>query len=593
MVGRAYRLRLRRRIKVRRQQATELGREAELRFDQLLLKRLERLVPVGRFVSAWVLLLVLIGGITIVQAQNLNNYYEFLKPVNGGVYTEGIVGSFTTTNPLFAVDAPDVSVSRLLFAGLFRNDDSGKLVPDLAQSWKLSENETTYTVTLRQNLRWSDGQPLTAKDVAYTYHTIQNPDAGSPLLASWQGVTVKQVDSRTVSFTLSTPLSSFVYSLTNGIVPEHILAKEQVGNLRTSLFNTVSTVGCGPFVLRKVEVQGSAASQREERIAMAASDTYHEGRPGLDGFVLRVFSSDEQMIEQFNERKVDGMVGLTSVSSDINNADSVISYSFPLRASVMVFFKTSQGVLADKQVRQALVRATDTNAIIGALGYPAVPVTEPLLRSQLGYDPALQQASFDAPAAKKMLDDAGWTAQKDGIRVKDGKKLQFSLHAMNNPEFVKVSKLLQQQWRAVGVDMKVSLESGSELDAVVSSHDYDALLNGITIGADPDVYAFWHSSQADVRSQTRLNFSEYKSSVVDESISAGRTRSSEKLRAIKYKPFLQAWQQDAPAVGLYQPRFLYVSREPIYGLREHPITTGLGRYSNVAHWQIRQARVSQ
>jgi peptide/nickel transport system substrate-binding protein len=118
--------------------------------------------------------------------------------------------------------------------------------------------------------------------------------------------------------------------------------------------------------------------------------------------------------------------------------------------------------------------------------------------------------------------------------------------------------------------------------------DYDALLFGTSIGADPDVYVYWHSSQIDPNSPVRLNFSQYSSAGADAGLEAGRTRLDPALRAAKYQPFLQAWQTDAPALGLYQPRFLYLTRGPVYGLEEATINSDIGRFRNVHNWQVRE-----
>jgi len=115
-------------------------------------------------------------------------------------------------------------------------------------------------------------------------------------------------------------------------------------------------------------------------------------------------------------------------------------------------------------------------------------------------------------------------------------------------------------------------------------------LYGISIGVDPDVYIYWDSTQIDLRSPARLNFSQYSSKVADESLESGRTRLDPTLRAVKYQPFLASWQADAPALGLYQPRFLYLTHGPVYGLNEKAINADVQRYSQVHDWQIRQTR---
>jgi ABC-type transport system substrate-binding protein len=144
----------------------------------------------------------------------------------------------------------------------------------------------------------------------------------------------------------------------------------------------------------------------------------------------------------------------------------------------------------------------------------------------------------------------------------------------------------------LGVQADLRYLSGIDLQNALAFHDYDAILNSITIGADPDVFVYWDSSQADIRSANRLNLSEYKNTVADAALEAGRTRLDPSLRKIKYRPFLEAWQQDNPAIGLYQPRLLYLTNGRVAGLEEHSINTPTDRLANVENWQIRTAKVT-
>ena len=146
--------------------------------------------------------------------------------------------------------------------------------------------------------------------------------------------------------------------------------------------------------------------------------------------------------------------------------------------------------------------------------------------------------------------------------------------------------------KALGVKLDVQLQDSSDFQSTINYHSYDAVLNGISIGVDPDVFVYWDSSQADPRSSHRLNLSEYKNGTADSALESGRTRIDPGLRVIKYKPFLQEWQKDAPAIGLYQPRLLYLTNGPVAGLSENPITSPTDRFINVQNWQIREAKVT-
>jgi len=595
MIARAFKLRFRRRLRLRKLQVEELGQQAEQQLERNFFKRLERLADVRRFVVTWLALLTLLTGCVIAQIQALGSYYNSPQAVPGGTYSEGIIGSFTNANPIYATGAVDMSVSRLLFSGLFTYDANNNLVGELAEGFTIDPRGTTYSVKLKPGLTWHDGSPLTADDVAFTYQVIQNPDAGSPYRTSWQGIAVKATDRRTVTFTLPNQLSAFPYSLTNGIVPRHLLVGKSMQSLRTVPFNTSQPVGAGPFKFKALEVTGGAANEREERVALEPFDKFYGGRPNIDRFIVHSFRDEAQLIESFKKREVDAMVGLTKVPPGYGHDSTLHIYNLPLTAAVMTFFRTGSEILTDPKVRGALARAVDTETIRLSLEYPARPVRGPLLLNQIGYNPAIVQTGYNPAQAAALLDANGWQTGEDGVRKKDGRPLRLTLYAQDTSEYANVARSLQKQLRAVGVDLEVILKDPSDFQAALSSSSrtYDMLLYGISIGKDPDVYVYWDSKNADVRSANRLNFSEYKSAVADASLQAGRTRADANLRSVKYQQFLQVWRDDAPAVGLYQPRFLYITHHDVNGLEERPINADVERFKNVHAWMFRQADLPQ
>ncbi|HEY1835470.1 MAG TPA: ABC transporter substrate-binding protein [Candidatus Saccharimonadales bacterium] len=567
----------------------DIGLQAETNLERNFFRRFGHLWEVRRFAGSWLMLVLLLLGCVIVQTRALSGYYQKLQPVPGGIYTEGIIGSYTDANPIYATGEVDQAVSRLIFAGLLKYNNQNQLVGDLADSWQAQDNGLRYVVHLRPHLTWQDGQPLTANDVVFTYHVIQNPDAQSPLQASWQGVTVTATDSQTVVFTLPNPLASFPYSLTTGIIPQHLLASVPMDQMRSVAFDTTNPVGAGPFSLKSLEVTGDTPQTHEEQLQLQPFAGYYAGKPKLASFVVHAFASNQRMLSNFGNHELTAMVGLDELPKNLADNSSVQTYQMPLTAGTYVFFKTSQGVLADTKVRQALVLGADTPKLVGKLGYPAMPVDEPLLRGQLGYNSTYAQSGYNSAVAAAVLSADGWIPGANGIRYKHGQPLTFNLFAQNTAEYTMVTNTLAQEWRSLGVDMQVHLQTAANLQPTLESHGYDALLYGISIGVDPDVFAYWDSSQADIRAASRLNFSEWSNPTVDAALDAGRTRTDPAERVVKYQPFLQAWQQDAPALGLYQPRFLYVTRGRVFGLTEHQINTDTDRYNNVQNWEIRES----
>jgi peptide/nickel transport system substrate-binding protein len=585
------RRRFRRQLKRQQRQVEHLSANAEETLERNFWRRLAHLQTVRRFVAGWIVLMALIIGCLVAQFQSLSNYYQKLEPVPGGIYTEGMVGSITNINPIYATNDVDRSLSRLLFAGLLTYDANGKLVPCLASSYQVAADSKTYTVHLKHGLTWQDGKPITASDVAFTFNTIKDPDAQSPLLSAWQRIAITTPDPYTVQFVLPSALADFPYMLTTGIVPKHLLAVINPVDLRSADFNTITPVGAGPFMWHGLQVSGNNPADSEEQVALLPFSHYVLGEPKLDEFIMRAYTSEDHLRQVFQSGQLSAAAGLSSVPAD--KPDGTQVHSLIMSAGTYVFFKTTSGVLADAKVRQALVLASKPDDILGSLGYMTRPVVSPLLAGQLAFNKAYAQKTGDLTAARLLLQQDGWLPGTNGIFTKNNQPLTFNMIATDTPEYQKVTDRLRSQWRALGAKVHVQLVTTNDYNSVLANHDYDATLYGIAIGQDPDVYAYWDSSQADVRSNNRLNLSEWNNKTADDALESGRTRLDPRLRAVKYAPFLQAWQQDAPALGLYQPRFLYLTRGTVYGLTTQQIDVGTSRYNGIQNWEIRSARVTQ
>jgi peptide/nickel transport system substrate-binding protein len=362
--------RLKRRLRRRQKNALILGQQADQQIENLLIRRFDRLMSVRRFVALWTSLLLILIFSGIYQAKSLSVYYQSLQPVPGGLYTEGLVGSFTNANPMYASGAADTAVSRLVFSGLFKYDTKNNLVGDLAQDYKVNDAQNRYTVHLKQNVKWSDGYPFTADDVVYTYKTIQNIEVQSPLYSSWQGINVSKLDDYTINFDLPNALSSFPYSLTNGIVPQHLLKKIPPEQLRSAPYN-IAPVGTGPFILKFIEVTGNTPQTRQQRISLAANKHYTEGRPKLDGINLITFNNEQEMIQSFEAKQITAMSGLENVPDQIARDKDAQVYSTPLTTEVDTFFNNSHAPLNDSAVRKALILSVNRGKLATLFDEPA------------------------------------------------------------------------------------------------------------------------------------------------------------------------------------------------------------------------------
>lgn len=579
---------LRRKFMHSKRDIEDIGENTEEQIDKHVFRRLNHLSKVRRPLGAWLFLAVLMIFVGFLQLNILRDKYQPVQFVEGGVFSEGIVGQYTNSNPIYATSSVDTSVSKLIYSGLFSYDENSKLVPDLAETIEVSNNDKTYTVTLKKDLKWQDGQPITAKDVAYTYNTIKDADANSFLAPGWAGIKVSAKDDYNVEFILPNVLGAFAQSLVTGILPEHLLKDVPADELRSNDFNTINAVGSGPFKLEKVEVNKESAYNKTEIIGLVPNEKYYRGQPGLSQYIIKTYDNQENLKKAFGDKKITAASDVSSIFNDEKSDSSNTLLPVNLTAQTMVFFKTSKGILKDKQVREALVLGIEKRKILASTGMHLLPSNEPLLNIHFAYKPKYAQETGKLNKAKEILEKANWKVQPDGIRAKEGQKLSFNLNVAMNEEHKVVSENLKEQWRELGVELNIISEDEEERQGTIASHNYDALLNSISVGADPDVYAYWHSSQFDPRLKTRLNFSEYKSKIADEALEGARSRNDPAIRSIKYEPFLDAWSKDNPALLLYRPQYIFLVRTSLDGFVAKNIVSPAEKYVNVENWKIRR-----
>ncbi len=540
---------------------------------------MRNLRSVRRFLIGWsALWLVMVLGVGL-QLAFLYRSYGSLQAVSGGTYSEGMRGTLTNMNPLYALDGVNLAASRLLFNGLLRYDEQGQLVGDLAESWSSDTTGRVYNVTLRPNVTWHDGTPLTSSDVVYTFTIAQHPDTRSPLNISWRGITISAIDERTVMFTLPNAFTPFPHALTTGIIPRHILEPLGPSGQRPTEFNQ-APIGTGPFQFESLDSENGM-------LTLTANESYFRGRPRLDHFVIHTFPTVKDLLAAYQDGILSGVADIPAY--EVNTLDEVSRpyrlQEVPTANASYALFNTSRRPLKDKFVRQALVQAVDPDNVLQAQAGRQGLARGPLLPHQLASPSRRQQLPYDPKAAAKLLDKAGWEKSPDGSRHKAKDTLGFTITTQDREDYKVLSQTLQAAWDKIGVQVDVQLLQGDDLQAShIQTHKYHVLLYTIHLGADPDVFAYWHSSQA---KPGGFNFSEYRSRVADESLEAGRTRLDTQLRAVKYQAFSRQWRIDAPALGLTQQYAFYLQDPQVRNFTNTQLIVSTGRYGSVENWTVR------
>lgn len=372
---------------------------------------LKQIMRVNRFLSKrekniiGLCLIFFLIGLVLLSIQFANKY-RVQSPVRGGVYTEALIGFPQSINPIFASTSDvDMDIVRLIFSGLMRYDDKHRLVPDLAVKYEVSEDDKVYTFELRKDVVWHDGQPFTARDVIFTFETIQNSLVSSPLQVSFHGVQVSALDDYTVRFILPESFSPFLSSLTVGIIPEHLWFDVPAEQMRLNNLN-LQPIGTGPFKFEKLAKNDTGYIYSYKLVAF---DDYYRQTPFLEKFIFQFFpeyEGDTGAINAFREKKVTGLSFVPHTLRDKVERKYSRLYVMELPQYTALFLnKDHNQILKDNNVRLALLHTVDKQKILNeSLGGEGYVINGPILPSFPGYDPEVGKTTFSFEEANKLLD---------------------------------------------------------------------------------------------------------------------------------------------------------------------------------------------
>ncbi len=559
---------------------------------KFLIKRWDSMQEVRQHVALW---LVVVGGlIAVVGLQILwfQRNYQTEAVMTGGTYAEGVVGSIDSLNPLFITTSSEASASQLLFSSLYDRDSSGSLRADLAKDIDISDDGREYNVTLRSDATWHDGNKVTAEDVGFTVELIKDPStrASRSLANSWQEVEVEVVDLATVKFTLPSPYAAFKEALTFSVVPKHLLEDIEPASIRESSYSH-APIGSGPFQLRRLQVLDASSDRRV--VHLTSNNNYYRGAARLTSFQLHVYPDADSVMTALSTGEINAAADVPAAYLDGIDRERYKVTAHPVSSGVYAIMNTDSSPLGDRKVREALRLATDTDEIRSELSEEVTELHTPFVKGQIEADMP-GAPSTNVKRARKILSDAGWKLDDDGHLVKGDSKLTIDAVTVKNSDYEKVLSVLSRQWREIGVTVDTKIYDPRDISqnfhqAILQPRSYSVLIHELQIGADPDVYAYWHSSGSRALG---LNFSNYSNAYSDDTLSSARFTNDKELRHAKYAGFAHQWLQDVPAIGLYQPNVYYVASHSSRSLDEDvKLVSARDRYADILYWGMNSSSV--
>ncbi len=507
-------------------------------------------------------------------------------PAVGGEYTEGVVGTPQFINPIYATASDvDADLSRLVYSGLMRFDPQDGLVTDLASSYSISEDQKTYTFTLRSDATWHNtNDPVTATDVTFTIFAIQNTEYHSPLAVSFAGILAEAVDATTVKFTLEEPFSPFLAALTVGILPAAEWQDIPPANAQLAIQN-IKPIGSGPYKFEKFvkDNRGSIRSMTFER-----NEDFYRGAPFIKQITFKFYSTVQELADALQNKNVEGasIIPASSVASFTNERGlSVQNPSLPQYTAAFFNAKHSS-VIADDEVRKALSYAVDRKAIVEITGSLSTAIISPILAGMPGFDASTAIPAADPTTAASTLDTAGWTYSEGAtVRSKGDKPLAFTITTLDSPELTSAAQELEREWEAIGASVDVVAVDITTLQSdILKTRAYDVLVAGERYGTFADPYPFWHSSQT---TYPGLNLGGFSDRKADDAIETARETNDETKRAEAFTTLASLIAEDLSAVILYQPQYTFALASKIRGVDVPSVTVPSDRFADVETWHIK------
>lgn len=491
-------------------------------------------------------------------------------------------GAFT---PYFQQSGYDGNVSSLLFTPLVTVDDQGLPTPGLAESWEVSDDQLTYTYHLRKDLKFSDGSPMTADDVAFTWTLLHDKaydgDSQIPTLHivggeaykegkadSISGITVK--DSQTISVTLEQPNATALVLLGGDILSKAYYGKDyQFGQLDYIKKLHEKPVGNGPYILEKF-IPG-------QEVRYVANPYYYAGKPKTEKFIYKTSEGDTwQYLET-------GEVDYASFSATTENIDKLKSMGFvnilPYTPSTYGYLQLNleHEALKDKKVRQALTYGLDRQSIYVEANQGAGQVANiPASPISWAYtEEGINQYVYDPDKANQLLDEAGWVKGADGIREKDGQKLTIHFLGSKNAQTDVFIAVATENFAAIGVNFQPEVFA-----------DFNALVSKVE-GGDYDMASFSTPMLADP-SDGVLQFVDgeikgYDNPKVKELYDKALSTSDIEQRKAIYKELFQLLNDELPIIFTSYKKTVYAYNGRIQNLTVSPFT---GLSSSLPNWSL-------
>ena len=510
------------------------------------------------------------------------------QPEQGGVYTEGLVGSLGRLNPLLDWNnTADRDVDSLLFSGLVRFDERGLPQADLAEAWGVSQDGSIYNFTIRPDAVWHDGMPVTSDDVLFTIEMMKSPGSLYPqdIKDLWDRVEVTQLNEKNLKFTLPEPFAPFMDYLTFGVVPKHLLESVPPEQMESAEFN-LEPVGSGPYKFDQLIVENGQIAG----VVLSISSSYYGTPPFIEQVVFRYYPTSAEAFDAYQQGDV---FSVSHITQDILlpalEDPNLSTYSSRLPQMGFVLFNLNNpdvAFLQDSVVRRALMLGLNRpNMINTIMQGQAFVSNSPILPGSWAYYDGIEHFEYDPETAEAILKAEEYVIPLGGgdVRAKDGIPLAFTMVHPDDAIHTQLAQAIQTQWARIGVRVDLQPQPYDQLVlTTLASRSFQSALVDLNLSRspDPDPYPFWHQAEA-VGGQ---NYSGWDNRAASEYLEQARVTADYSLRTRLYRNFQVIFIKELPALPLYVPVYSYGVDSQVQGVQVGPLYEPSDRLNTFTRW---------
>ena len=489
----------------------------------------------------------------------------------GGTLIDAMTGEPSGLISMIAGESASSAVTANIFNKLLKYDKNLDLEGELAQSWQVSPDSKTITFTLKPNLKWANGKPLTSADVLWTWQSVTDEKTGSPYASDFQLVKKAEApDALTFSVTYAQAYAPALDSWAGlQVLPKHLLEGK---DLHTTAFAR-NPVGSSYYKLDKWT--------HGENLKLSRNSSSVLGPAKIDHLISRIIPDNSAQFLELMAGNIDSM-GLDPIKySRIIPARPELKQTLALykelgNSYTYLGFNLKHKPFDDKRVRQAINYAIDKQEIIDGvyLGL-GINIASPYKPGTRWSNPALKPYGYDPTKAKALLKEAGFAdTDGDGIVELNGKPFSFEIVTNQNKEREKSAVLIQRRLMEVGIKVNIrAIEWASFISRFIKTGDFDVVLLGWGLGLDPDQFNIWHSSQ---QGGDKFNFIGYNNPAVDKLLEQGRVELDPDKRQKIYHEFAKVLLEDSPIVYLSAGYGLTAIHKRVKGIDSPAPPAGIG-----------------